>query len=638
MMRRRTFLGSMVALSLPGLARGQASAALGEPAFLKARLEDKSLPPMAERLPKQPRVINLAAMGREAGSYGGDVRMLVGSQRDTRLMTISGYSRLVGYDEKLQLEADVLASYEAVEDRIFTFKIREGHRWSDGEFLTSEDFRYAWEDVVLNEDLRRGGLPRELLADGKPPVFEVVDPYTIRYTWPAPNPDFLPKLAAPQPLVVVMPSKYLKQFHEKYQDKAKLDALIEENRAKHWKDLHTKMSRSYRPENPNLPTLDPWRNTIAPPSEQFVFERNPFFHRVDENGLQLPYIDRVLLNVSSSEIIPAKAGAGESDLQFTGLDFTDYAFLKDSEDRYPVKVSLWTKTQGSLISMLPNLNSADAAWRKLFQDVRVRRALSIAIDRVEINKAVFYGLAAESADTILPESPLFKPHYKTDWSQFDPELANTLLDEAGLSSRDDDGFRLLPDGRLAQIIVETAGESTLETDVLELVTDHWKNVGISLFIKTSQRDIFRNRAMAGQIMVSMWSGLDNGVPTPDMNPSMLAPTADEQLQWPVWGMYYLSNGQKGEAPDLPEAITLVELLDQWKKTTDLEERRAVWTKMLDLYSDQVFSIGIVNQSRQPVLRSARMRNLPDVGLYGFDPTCYLGVYKPDTFWLAQKEA
>jgi ABC-type transport system substrate-binding protein len=92
-------------------------------------------------------------------------------------------------------------------------------------------------------------------------------------------------------------------------------------------------------------------------------------------------------------------------------------------------------------------------------------------------------------------------------------------------------------------------------------------------------------------------GLDNGVPTADMNPGMLAPTADEQLQWPVWGMYYLSNGQKGKAPDLPEAIELVDLLEQWKKTTDMAERAAVWTKMLELYSDQVFSIGIVNASR-----------------------------------------
>ena len=120
------------------------------------------------------------------------------------------------------------------------------------------------------------------------------------------------------------------------------------------------MSRQYRPENPDLPTLDPWRNTTKPPAEQFVFERNPFFHRVDENGLQLPYIDQFMLNVSSSSIIPAKTGAGETDLQFTGIDFADYTFLKDAEKRYPVKVDLWKRTQGSRVALLPNLNCGDA--------------------------------------------------------------------------------------------------------------------------------------------------------------------------------------------------------------------------------------------------------------------------------------
>ncbi len=635
MITRRRALGLMAAVvAAPRVAH----AASAEPDFLKDKLAANQLPPMSERLPKAPRVINVAALGRQPGHYGGECRTLIGSQKDIRVMTIYGYTRLVGYDQNLRFTADVLESYQSEGDRIFTFKLRDGHKWSDGSPLTTEDFRYTWEDVFLNEDLQSGGVPRALLVDGKPPKFEIVDPLTVRYGWDAPNPDFLPSIAAPQPISLVMPAAYMKQFHEKYQDKDKLKALMKKNKAKKWTALHLKMSRQYRPENPELPMLDPWCNTTKPPAEQFVFDRNPFFHRVDENGVQLPYIDRFILNISSSAIIAAKTGAGESDLQAMGIDFTDYAFLKDAEKRYPVRVALWKRTLGSRLALLPNLNTADPQWKPLLRDVRMRRALSLAINREEINKAVFYGLGKESADTVLPESPLYKPEFAQAWVAWDPDQANELLDELGLTGRDDDGIRLLGDGRSAQVVVETAGESTLETDVLELVTDHWRQVGIALFIRTSQRDVFRSRAMAGEIMMSMWSGIDNGVPTADMNPGALAPTMGDQLQWPLWGSYYESNGQVGEQPDLAEAAKLVELVKQWRRSPVHDERAAVWTEMLGIYTQQVFSIGIVNGTQQPVLCAARMKNLPGDALYGFEPTSYFGVYLPDTFWLDNREA
>ncbi len=630
MMNRRTALGTIACAFVPGTLR----AADREPDFLRPLLDAKSLPELGHRLPATPRVVNLVQMGRQPGRYGGVVRTLIGSQKDIRLMTVYGYSRLVGYDEKLNFQPDILESFETVEDRIFTFHIREGHKWSDGSPLTPEDFRYCWEDVWLNEDLTPSGPAAALLVEGKPPLFEIVDLRTVRYSWEAPNPDFLPSLAAAQALSIVVPAAYLRQFHKKYQEEGRLKELMKENKAKKWTALHIRMARQYRPENPELPTLDPWRNTTQPPAEQFVFERNPFFHRVDENGLQLPYIDQFVLNVSSSSIIPAKAGAGESDMQAVGIDFGDYAFLKDAEKRYPMKIGLWKRTQGSRVALLPNLNTADDTWRRLLRDARVRRALSVAIDREEINKAVFYGLARESADTVLPESPLYRPEFASAWAVTDRAKANALLDEAGLNMRDDDGIRILPDGRPAQVIVETAGESTMETDVLELVTDHWRDVGISLFIRTSQRDVFRSRAMGGQIMMSMWSGIDNGVPTANMNPAQLAPTADDQLQWPLWGAHYVSHGKMGEAPDLPAAAELLALLMRWRRSIEFKERTEVWLAMLALYTDQVFSIGIVNATLQPVLSTARMRNMPDTALWGFDPTCYFGVYMPDTFWLS----
>ena len=628
MVTRRVALGLLASAALaPGAQAGNTDSP-----FFKEQLASGELPPVAERLPKIPRVVNLTAMGRELGQYGGDVRVLIGGQKDIRLMTIYGYARLVGFDEKLVLQPDILERYDAVEDRVFTLKIREGHKWSDGSLFTSEDFRYSWEDVQLNEDLSPGGLSPYLLSGGKPPVFEIVDQLTVRFTWDAPNPDFLPRLAAAQALSMAVPAAYLRQFHKKYQDEDKLGEFIKKYKVKKWTVLHTRMARQYRPENPDLPTLDPWRNTTPPPAEQFIFERNPYFHRVDEQGQQLPYIDRFFLNSSSSSIIPAKTGAGESDLQANGIDFNDYAFLKDAEKRHPIKVSLWKKTQASRLALLPNLNCKDEVWQKLFRDVRFRRALSIAIDRHEINMALFFGLGAESSDTVMPESPLYKPELAKAWSQFDLAGANTLLDELGLTSRDGDDIRLLSDGRRAEIIVETAGESTLETDALELITDYWQNAGIKLFIRTSQRDIFRSRAISGDIMMAVWSGMDNGVATADMNPGQLAPTSDDQLQWPVWGMFTQSHGGMGAEPEIAEVKELLQLYEHWRMTATMQERSGIWAQMLAIYADQVFSIGLINATLQPIVRSSRLVNIPEAGLYGFEPTCFFGVYMPDTFW------
>ncbi|MBB5574468.1 ABC transporter substrate-binding protein [Rhizobium paranaense] len=635
MIDRRTFLGLLAStvLPLPTIAAD----ADNEPDFLHDWLRSGQMPPLAQRLPKNPRIINLAALGREPGRYGGSLRTLIGSQNDLRLMNVYGYARLVGYDQTLTLQPDILESFEVENDTVFTFKLRDGHKWSDGKPFTSEDFRYWWEDVILNKTLTPGGGALELRPHGDLPRFEVIDPLTVRYSWDQPNPFFLPNLAAPQALPIVGPSHYLRQFHPKYQDDVRLSALMKQYRVKKVADLHIKMARVYRQENPELPVLDPWHNTTAPPAEQFVFERNPYFHRIDENGKQLPYVDRFILNLSSSAIIPNKTGTGDSDLQATAINFDNYTFFKDAEKSFHLKVNLWKATRGSRVALLPNLNSADPVWRQVLRDVRVRRALSLAINRHEINMAVFYGLGTESADTMLPESPLFRPEYAKAWIAHDPDQANALLDAAGLDKRDQDGIRLLPDGRRAEITVETAGEGTLDTDVLELVTDHWRNVGIALFTRASQRDVLRSRAMGGRIVMSIWLGLDNGVATADMNPGQLAPTMDDQLQWPLWGMYYLSRGTQGTAPDVPEVVRLVELVNQWGKSTSSFERAEIWHEMLAIYTDQVFSIGLINGTLQPIVHVDRLQNVPEKALYGFDPTCYLGVYMPDTFWLKEDQ-
>lgn len=653
MTRLLAFLGLFITLflgpvcaddTLPAATPAEETSAATSPApiapvetpFFEADVAAGKLPPVADRLPKLPRIIDLKAMGREIGEPGGTWRMLMGDQRDLRMMTVYSYTRLVVFDDKLHLVPDLLQSLDNQNDKVFTLHLREGHKWSDGEAFTAEDFRYYWDDVANNKKLSPSGPNLALLAGGKPPKFEVLDPLTVRYTWDDPNPGFLPAIAAAQPIFIFMPAHYLKQFNATYADKAKLDQMVKSAKVPNWAALHERKSRQYRPENPDLPTLDPWVNHTAPSAELFRFDRNPYFHRVDTAGHQLPYFDHATLTLGTTNLIPAKVAAGETDLQARYLNFEDYTFLKAGERNNHYSARLWEQAQGAFAALYPNLTAKDPVWRALMRDVRFRRALSLGINRHDINNVIFFGLARESGDTVLPQSPLFKPEFASDYTGFDTEKANALLDEAGLGKRDSDGTRLLPDGRRAEITVETSGENQLFTDILELIASDWAKLGLRTFAHPSHLDIFRQRIASGDTIMSIDRGLDNAVPTPEFEPSDLAPTTDAQYQWPRWGLYTQSSGHEGEAIDLPEAAALLNLYHDWRHSSNADQQREVWTKMLQINAEQVFSIGIVNGTRQPVVISKRMRNVPEAGLFAFEPGSFFGIYMPDTFFYADK--
>ena len=217
---------------------------MSRPPSLADKVKGGELPPVADRLPADPRVIDLPAMGRQPGKQGGTISSVIGSQKDIRFMSIYGYARLVGYDEKLQLVPDILDKFTVEDGRIFTLTLRKGHKWSDGQPVTTEDFRYGYEDVMLNEDLKPGGLPTELCRRAsRRNSPSSIDVTTIRYSR-GPNPNFLPALAAPLPPAILLPAHYLKQFHKKYQDKEKLEELIKKDRSKNWRQLHIRVAAS----------------------------------------------------------------------------------------------------------------------------------------------------------------------------------------------------------------------------------------------------------------------------------------------------------------------------------------------------------------------------------------------------------
>jgi peptide/nickel transport system substrate-binding protein len=183
-------------------------------------------------------------------------------------------------------------------------------------------------------------------------------------------------------------------------------------------------------------------------------------------------------------------------------------------------------------------------------------------------------------------------------------------------------------------MVETANQIPEESDVLELIRDSWAQLGIRLFTKPFEQEVFRGRIFNGDAIMSVWTGLDNGLPTADSSPADLAPANQYVgLQWSKWGQYYESHGQAGEAPDLPEAKELLTLLDRWNASSTTEERTEIWEKMLAIYTDQVFTIGTVAAVPQPVVASTRLHNLPQDAIWSFSPGEFFGVYRPDVFWL-----
>ena len=183
------------------------------------------LPPVAKRLPETPSVVRLEKSGESYGKHGGRMRILMSRAKDIRMMVVYGYARLVGYNKNFIIEPDILEKVDVEEGRIFTLHIRKGHKWSDGHPFTSEDFRFFWEDVAKHRKLSKSGPNRIFKIGGKLPKFEVLDAETVRYTWQAPNPFFLPALAKARPVFIYRPAHYLKQFHIRYVRKKKLKRM-----------------------------------------------------------------------------------------------------------------------------------------------------------------------------------------------------------------------------------------------------------------------------------------------------------------------------------------------------------------------------------------------------------------------------
>ncbi|WP_395707879.1 hypothetical protein [Reyranella sp.] len=194
---------------------------------------------------------------------------------------------------------------------------------------------------------------------------------------------------------------------------------------------------------------------------------------------------------------------------------------------------------------------------------------------------------------------------------------------------------MLSDGRPATLVVEHAGEDTEDADALHLMGEMLKKVGIKMLAKLQTRENLRLRTFSGEAVMTAFAGVVTAVPTANTSPKEFAPTMLGGLQWPRWGLFFESKGRQGEECDLPEARILLDYVREWEVAPDEAGRRNAWDKILTAHADNAFTIGTVNGIRQPLVVGPKVHNVPKEGYFAWDPGGYIGLYRPDTFWVSQ---
>ena len=446
-----------VGVYTPRPSRALAQGAYHEAPELADLVKAGKLPPVAERLPENPLVVDTV---ESIGQYGGVWRRGFLGPGDFNNYHRIVYDALVRYSpDGTRVEPKLASSVEPSADyATWTVKMRKGAKWSDGSPFTADDIMFWYTDVLLNKDLTPA-LPTWMKnRDGSTVTVERVDAITVRWVYKEPTTTFLMELAnkdsGDKQFAVFLPVAYLKQFHAKYADKAQLDQMVADAKFKTWVELF--ISRAHPPDNPARPSMAAWVPVSRVTDQVFILRRNPYYVGVDKAGNQLPYIDRVQFKYFADvQALNLAAIAGQLDQQERHINLLNYPVLKEHEKDGKYRVILWPGFGGADADVTFNQTYAkDPELGRLFQTLDFRIAMSYAINRNEIKESAFLGLGEARQPVAAPWHPYYPGDlYAKKFTEYRPDEANRLLDRIGLDRKDSDGFRLFP-GTSRRVTIE----------------------------------------------------------------------------------------------------------------------------------------------------------------------------------------
>jgi peptide/nickel transport system substrate-binding protein len=608
-----TSLTSCSFLSTDPSAKGggpAAAAKKGKEAPSLAKLvKSGELPKVAERIPTNPLVIQPVD---KAGAYGGTIRTVLLNATDTPwLGRIVGHEPLARWNvDATKVEPNVAESIEPSSDAMeYTITLREGMKWSDGEPFTADDLVFAFDEVILNEELTPV-VPEVLTSDGKPAKLEKVDDVTVKIVFPAPNGLFYKKLGN-QAQLIAWPKHYMEQFHKKFNPD--VEALAEEEDMAAWTDLFFAKADPWA--NPDVPRLHPWKvlNPLGK-GTRVTLERNPFYWKTDPDGSQLPYIDEVIYDLNTdAQVILLKATNGELSMSTRHINTLpnkpvlakgraegDYRFLR-----------LENTVINDMVICL-NLTHKDPVKRKIFQNKDFRVGLSHAINRPEMITATWQRQGEPWQAAPHPESEFYDEEFAKQYTEYDVALANESLDKAGLTKKDGDGFRLRPDGKRLFIQIEVASPALVPfwVDGATQVTQFWKAVGVEAAVKNEDRSLFYERKDANEADCTVWTG-DGGLKCEMIECRWWFPFTNESNYAPLWQLYFNSRGADGEKPP-PETLKQMELYWEMVQTPDEAGQKDLFRQILEIAKEQFYAIGTVRIPEAYGIAKNNLHNIPEI--------------------------
>ena len=579
-----------------------------EAPMLGRRVAAGKLPSVQDRLPEDPLVI---VPPEQNGPYGGTwTRFATGPQDIGVVEARFAYDGLVRWDAMAQdILPNLAVRWEMADGgRTYTFWLRKGVRWSDGHPCTVDDIMFWYEDVLNDAELTPV-VPREFKRGGEVMRVEKVDDFTVRFRFVRPNGLFLKGLATGRGYEMVRdPAHYMKQFHPRYVPKAQLVAMANELGFDLWTQLYLD-KRDWR--NPEMPRLWPWVMVQPPPARPAIFERNPYYWKVDPEGNQLPYIDRMTFEIFDLETINLKAINGEMGMQSRHLAIGNYPLFMEGRRKGRYRVLHWVDGSGGTNILALNLNHKDPVTKAIFGDHRFRKALSVALKRDELNEADFFGTGKPRQVCPPPSSPYYSAAYEKAYIEYDPERANRMLDEMGLAERDQRGIRLRPDGEPIKLYIET---NSINNRILELVASYWKAVGVDAEVKEEARQLFYERKRGVLHDVGVWGGSDEQMPV--LDPRWLIPFSDESIHAIDYARWFRTDGKRGETPP-PDLRRCIELYRQIEETPDEAEQIRLFSEIIDLNRKNLWVIGTIGALPTFVLVSDAFRNVPEVAMTGW---------------------